>query len=630
MRTFLFILLLMPLACTSAEPPPQVQVTVSSEAIAGQSQAPSVFRFGGGIWRVPAAFAWMEPQIWQANPQAGTYRLALAWEVIAPAKSLDDLKNRLKNYPLNAFAQDLVKRGGTLVISIDAMPQWLAANPSQKMMRDGPSWAKSPPRDYDTWSQVVRVIVNHFNNDLKLDPYYEIWNEPDWAWNGNTEQFLRLYQASAIGALSADAKAKVGGPAVSDWSAMGTANDKHADKTFLQQLFVYANQTPLPQFQRQRLPLDIVSWHAYGRDPSSYYRLAVPAIRQWLKDAGYPGNTALLIDEWNVFPEPPYPEGDLNNNHVGAALAGATLLSMWEAGLDHHAFQLLADPGTAGYTGGVFTTYAAPRGSWNSFQLASMLRGIPLTSKSSDPWVQTASFRDGDTLYVYITSFAPVDSMLLKAVSTPAIIEKPRMVAALRRFDQPTLVKFLTTDSAIDRGVTAEERDFLLSMRREFKILRDKRQAWSNGVDLSVGLPKMRFEAQATRYLVDASHSITPATLQRSRTALEGRIKGFAQDLDQSLRATSLPGFIARSFRQEVQEKMRMDQALSQANPAQTEVLNRLYAQAQSSYSKLLQAAIPESDRKPYQESVSIPASGEIRLHVEPYSVQLLVLKIAK
>lgn len=627
LRCVLFVTLASFLPMTHVNAVPQIKVTVGNELIAGQQQVPAVFRFGGGIWHVPGAFEWIAPRIWEANAKAGTYRLALAWEILAPSKNLNDLKERLRRYPLNDFARQIAQRGGTIVICIDAMPQWLAADPNQRMMADGPAWAKSPPRDYELWSRVVQAIVEHFNGTLALTPYYEIWNEPDWAWRGSMDQFLNLYRASVSGALAADPKVKVGGPAVSDWSAMGTLNEKSRDKTFLQQFFTYASQTPLPQFQRKRLPVDMVSWHAYGRDPAGYHTLVVPAIRRWLQDAGYAANTPLVIDEWNVFPEPPYPEGDLNANHVGAALVGSTLLSMWEAGLDHQAFQLVADPGTPSYTGGVFTTYSAPRASWNSFQLLSKVNGQPLKVQSSDPWLRAAAFREGDTVYLIVSSFVPVESILLKSISERYIVEKPALVAALRRIDQRQLVTFFVKNGGLPGGLSREETDFLISLREEYRSQLNKKANWANGTEISVTLPQAKYQPRAIRYIVDAHHSITPDIVSRSRSALEGKIGGLARQLEQWLRTPEISPQMAMAVSQEIQGKMRIDQALERATPAQAESLKRIHQQTRSEYGKLLQQSIPEGESKPYQEEIVIPAQGGLTLKVEPYSVQLLILK---
>jgi energy-coupling factor transporter ATP-binding protein EcfA2 len=624
----LLSLLLLPYY-VSAESLPQVSITITDEAMTGQSNPLALFRFGAGVWRVPGAFEWMEPQIWQANQKAGTYRLALAWEILAPSKNLEDLKKRLKNYPLNAFAQKVSARGGTLIICIDAMPRWLAANDSARMMSDGPAWAKSPPHDYARWSQVVSAIVEHFNGNLHLSPYYEIWNEPDWAWQGNMADFFNLYRVSAIGALTADPKAKVGGPAVSDWSATGTANNKSPDKTFLQQLFQYASQTPLIPFKRARLPMDMVSWHAYTRDPAHYYALVVPAIRQWLQDAGYPASTHLVIDEWNVYPEPPYPEGDLNGNHVGAALVASTLLSMWEAGLDHQSFQLIADPGTDGYTGGVFTTFAVPRTNWSSFQLLSMINGKPMVTKSSAPWTRSATFRDGNTWYVLVSNFVPTDQMMLQALLEPVNVKNPRLATTLRQLGQQQLVGFFMKGGAVPSSLAPHEQNFILNIRKQYQDLLAQKKQWRNGIDVSLRLPKLPFETRVTRYLIDAEHTASSERLANTRAMLEKKIKIIAQQMDKYLATEKVETELATSFRQEIREQLRVDQTVANASPAQADAVRRVYGQVRSDYGNMLKQALEENHSALYQDTLSISGLDTIKITAQPYSVQLLVLKVS-
>ena len=101
-------------------------------------KAPAVLGIGGGVWRIPRVQEEIAPILLDA-PRLGVIRAALAWEVLAPSTDLKDLDRRLDRYRLNEFLVDASRRGATIIVSLDAMPRWLAADKSDRLLADGPA-----------------------------------------------------------------------------------------------------------------------------------------------------------------------------------------------------------------------------------------------------------------------------------------------------------------------------------------------------------------------------------------------------------------------------------------------------------------------------------------------------------
>lgn len=125
--------------------------------------------------------------------------------------------------------------------------------------------------------------------------HWEIWNEPDNQffqadrsrdpmWSGTPEQFYDLYAITALTLKEAFPNLKVGG--------YGTSRLNETYQPFFQGF--------LDRVQRDRLPLDFLSWHRYADDPEEIYLEALRA-EAGLDRIGYTA-TELICDEWNYWP----------------------------------------------------------------------------------------------------------------------------------------------------------------------------------------------------------------------------------------------------------------------------------------------------------------------------------------
>lgn len=518
--------LLLGMACglgSNSQPPnrppapssrPTIQITATESAVAGVSG--KLNGLGGGIWYIPNTMPWVERDL-ELSPNLGVIRVAIGWELLAASSSKPDLEARLAVFRLNPRLQRLAQQGAEIMILLDAMPPWLASDSSSATFGDGPTWARVPPASYGGWADAVTSVVRHFNGTLGLNARYEVWNEADWSFKGTIEEYFNLYQYSVLGARRADPAALVGGPGISAWTAVGTwgsqannlANLAKGDSgLFLNQFFNYAATTGIPELGLTRLPLDFVSWHGFYRDPAQHYGFLVPRIRTWLAQHGYPASTPLIDTEWNIGATPPYPEGDLQAGAPGAAYVAASIAAMEASGLDRQNFQMLVDPGTPNYWGGMYDITGLPRANGFVHQALASLSGDPLRATSSDAWVATVARGRAGSLDLMVSVFPSTDLMVAKAVFEPFQVTDPALTVKLASLGPSVLITFLQNGQHVS-GTALTDADWakLDAVQQDYSSQAKKRDLWKDGVDLEITLPRLVSSyTSATLTLIDDTH----------------------------------------------------------------------------------------------------------------------------
>lgn len=443
--------------------------------IGGEVSLPRAgFAFGGGVWRVPKVMRLAEPALADLG-EGGTWRAALAWEVLAPARSLAEVEALLRAYPLNAFLTDRAQQGGTVIVTLDAMPRYLARETSDKRLGDGPLWARSALADEAGWADLTAAVVRHFRS-LGIDAIYEVWNEPDHAFRGGIDDYMALYRATVAGARRVDGSARIAGPALSDWTAATDGGER----------WVAAFLT---RAAAMGLPVDVLTYHSFNRVPAAHHARVADEAARLLAQAGY-GRRPLICSEWNIAAEPPYPEGDLNGNHAGAAHIGATLIAMARAGVGRQVFQMMVDPGTDGYSGGVLTAAGTPRAAFHAFAFAAeAARGTALDTRSSNGAVQALAFRRGGRTTVLVAVFPPTDLMLIRDAMEPLALADPAGFAALTAIPADRMRRhFLQAGRAPDLppGPAAA----LAEGRARFEAARAETEGWRQGGSMILALPR--------------------------------------------------------------------------------------------------------------------------------------------
>ena len=179
--------------------------------------------------------------------------------------------------------------------------------------------------------------------------------------------YVDLYGASVTGGRRADVKARFAGPALSDWLSPTTGSG----------LFLPAF---LAEAGRRGLPVDAITCTHSIASRSLLRPRRAPHPPMGL-GRGDDRAVPLIVDEWNIAATPPYPEGDLNASEAGAAFVAASLIAINRHGLGPQAFQMIADPGQPGYSGGAFTVAGLPRPSLPVFESAGRCRAGPSPSR---------------------------------------------------------------------------------------------------------------------------------------------------------------------------------------------------------------------------------------------------------
>lgn len=623
-----------------------VKIEVSARSTVADG-VPRVLRYSGNIWWIPKVFAVGVAEKILAMTPPGMARISLGDQVLQHAESLDDLRRRLERYPLNDFLREYTKAGGKVLFILDGVPRWLSSDKSTRQLESPtqPIFRMSPPANYHDWSRVVEVIVRHFNRRLGLKAYYESWNEPNWYYLGTNEQYFRQYYYTVLGARRADPKAIVGGPGISEFIGtmtrkLGAISDSEkgvAIRRYLRQEYLftqflnYAGRTPIPELGLKKLPVDFFSWHSFYIDPTSYYELVVPVIRDALVDAGYPRSTFIINTEWNIAAVPPYPEGDLNANEVGAAFVATSLLAMLETGVDGQIFQMYVDPGVEGYHGGTLTNSGIPRANHNAFRLFSLVNGRQLRTRTSDPWVRSAAFSDGRRVYLLLSTFVP----------TPKMAEETlRLQTALQTTD---FSKSLA-DAGLDRALSLGQKlpESFLRKGREIEALykkigqqmQTKATAWKNGVDLEVELSGFKRPAgPITRYLVDASHSNIYKDLAKAERLLVEQVSRQGTEINRRLvdrlRKRGISDADVRKIDVELKKGKSLEEAAAilsrEKRKAGWEAVEQAVREVRQAYARVTAEIENWESARLYKESLAWPSSGNLRIRAQPYAVQLLV-----
>lgn len=196
-----------------------------------------------------------------------------------------------------------------------------------------------PPKNYKKWARICEHIIRHYNEGWADGfhygiKYWEIWNEADldqssgrWkteprTWGGTIEEFQKFYAVAAKHLKERFPDLKIGGPSYCRIQGV---------KTYFPQFFEYMRDN--------KVPIDFVSWHKYGAEPSVYL-MEADLIRGWMKEYGY-GDAELILNEWNYRR---FKSGDGSTNErynyenrrsmKGAAFAMATMSALQHAPVD--------------------------------------------------------------------------------------------------------------------------------------------------------------------------------------------------------------------------------------------------------------------------------------------------------
>jgi hypothetical protein len=301
------------------------------------------------------------------------------------------------------------KIGAEPIIAVSYMPQVLDAVPDNDR--------HSAPRDYRAWEELCFQAARHSLQRGKRIPFWEVWNEVNSGWikpgpedTGNDafrklyaaalgkeepnkeivrrfEAYCKLYRATAVGIRRADARAKIGGPALASGpfenSEYGHCNH---GKGFARGLMLWC--------QQERLPLDFVSWHEYFQSAETIVKEAA-AFRADL--AEFPklqrGVGSFMLTEWNEAWWADRPQ----DHELGAAwCANSVTRAFIPAGIDRPCF-FYVKQGDMNFRGdySLLMQNNLPKASYHVAAIFNSLCGKWLTVKGTDDDISGVAAWDG-------------------------------------------------------------------------------------------------------------------------------------------------------------------------------------------------------------------------------------------
>jgi hypothetical protein len=268
-------------------------------------------------------------------------RFSAELEKIVTRRLDGKLDMKLARY--DEITEALLSYGIQPLISLDFMPACMSDNPKKytkpetKVHEDlghtGSSLRNvTPPADYREWEELTYEIVRHSNVEKKLGiKRWEVWNEPDEPgfWIGEWKDYLRLYEATALGVHRADPATKVGGPSLAN-----------LDITKIDSFLSYC--------RARCLPVDFITWHSYGSHGAGYrFSFAktmseIIEVRSQAIEHGY--NCELINDEWYwAVPTPDVATGYQNDSLFAGIYVANFLHVVRNAGLNYQTVAFLKD-----------------------------------------------------------------------------------------------------------------------------------------------------------------------------------------------------------------------------------------------------------------------------------------------
>lgn len=243
------------------------------------------------------------------------------------------------------------KMGAEPILAVSYMPEILDAVPDPER--------HSAPKDYAWWEDLCYRAARRCLERGHRVPWWEVWNEVNSGWlkpgpedkgdqpfkgiyrqaldgeDGDPETvrrfeaYCKLYRATARGVLRADPRAAIGGPALASGPFESRQFGHCANgKGFARGLMLWC--------QKERLPLDFISWHEYFHPAEVMVREA-NAFREYL--SAFPDLSrsvrSFMITEWNEAWWADRPQ----DHEIGAAYCADCIVRAFiPAGIDRPCF----------------------------------------------------------------------------------------------------------------------------------------------------------------------------------------------------------------------------------------------------------------------------------------------------
>lgn len=396
----------------------------------------------------------------------------------ASVASINDVMARLEVQKPNILLAN--SRADKLILPIMKMPAWLSSSSDTTTVESG--WAMLhalPPANYTTWNLLMDSIVAKINDQWGLDPYYEIWNEPDGNyWQGTTEEYFTMFKNTLQAIKSNHPNAKVGGPTVSNFNTSfstsfpaGFLPNSALDATIVAQV--------IDSCVQWGTPLDFISWHKFNLSLYAV-EMEIAYLNQKLANSGH-GAVPLLVTEWN-----------LPSAYRESALDAAFMVNYTQAITEHNvAGQMVAAwqdfaPGTEEFHQdyGLLSWGALHKPSWKSLLLLDKMEGQRIVVNQSDYRnLAAVSTYQNDTIRVLVSNF-----------TLPALAEAGLHVLFENELNTDSLLTYgyqqSTIDSILQGDIALSGSEPLASeLNDAIQVYQNADDYFQNGRDLSLKFP---------------------------------------------------------------------------------------------------------------------------------------------
>lgn len=410
--------------------------------------------------------------------------------------SINDVMSQLELQKPNILIAN--SRCDKLILPILKMPVWLSS--SSDSSAAAPGWMvlnSVPPANYLMWNTLMDSIVGKINGQWGLDPFYEIWNEPDGDyWQASSADYFEFFRNTFFAIKSNHPNAKVGGPTVSNFTtafstsfSLGHLTNAQLDATIIGQV--------IDSCVTWGANLDFVSWHKFSVNLYAV-DMEMAYLNQKLTASGH-GIVPFIVSEWNL------PFNEIETELDPAFMVNYTqcLEAYGVAGHAVAAWQDFETGATEFHNDyGLLSTGALHKPSWKALQLLNKMSGELLNVDVSDYRnLATLASYSNDTLRVLVSNF-----------SRQGTVE-----AALSLFHDYDI----SADSLINNGYTPITIDSImqgfiiltgsdpltLAINAVIPTYQDYNDFYQNGRDVTLHFPGISGVHSGTKTIVDATNN---------------------------------------------------------------------------------------------------------------------------
>ncbi|MCA9459438.1 MAG: hypothetical protein KC550_02715, partial [Nanoarchaeota archaeon] len=366
-------------------------------------------------------------------------------DLVINSQNISDLKLKLENdKKLNDIVNKVVSSDGIVeLVLANNIPKWLSSQPfNEASIFPGTNrekiWHSSTPKDYDLYSDMIEVIVNHFSNklDSKNKVIYTFGSEPDNYFVGSEDEFYKMYKYFVKGALSANVNANVGGPMPSNFysNKFNKANFIGVEDNGLENfnsLKTYNGETIIKNFieycAKENLPINHISYHHYPPpspipQETAIWVLAENNILNYLDEYGYESeNVDIYLDDWINWEQSIYSDTNYHASWIASSLTSIAINTkkttpVYSGLRDISVFSNKINQKNVGFVGGngLYTEFGIRKAIFNFYEMLSIMDGDLIKIDSDYTFINGFAIKSEDKIYLLFTNFVPNEDLIIR------------------------------------------------------------------------------------------------------------------------------------------------------------------------------------------------------------------------